>query len=557
MSKVVGDDDDINIRYDTDDNDFDCVDEDMNEMDDLDSITFSALHSEANAKNEPQTRFALIASSVKHKIVSYKHMMTDVLGVRFVVFLLFSQLLGKGMLSRIGRGVLLPLFKSLSVDAATLQVYTVAIMIPWATKPLMGLASDLVLLGGYHKRYWLVMAGIFGTVSLSMCVPAFYVLKSPVALLFCFFGANVQLAFYDLLSEGKYSEIRNENPHIGSDATTLVQGMNVTGALIAMSFVGIVADAGLYWVLFLIAALLAASALPPTLAGWLPEFRLVNASCVQLVSQEHIRSQRKMIMVVLFCGIGSAAVSLLASLVTPVGGLVAAVVLLVASLAGCYVAFPEAIFQVALYQVLRTLARPSVGGALSYFYTADEACLPNGPGFSYSYYITYTGLVGTSISFAGVWLYQLTLSRMRFRPVLLLTTVLAVFGGLADLIITMRWNVMWGVSDKTAYMLGEAILEPLLEMMNWIPASALIAMAVPKGMESSCFAFMAGISNFSAMVSQISGSVLYKSVGVQTTVPCNFEALPWLVLMCNVCLPLMIAVPAVWLVPNLKQTDRL
>lgn len=490
---------------------------------------------------------------------SYWDMIENVLSIRFVIFLLFSQLLGKGMLFRIVQGLLLPIFKSLSVDGATLQMYSVAIMMPWAVKPLMGLASDLVLLGGYHKKYWLVLSCLLGTGCAGLAFISYYVWHSTLGLLFGLCGVNVQIAFYDLLSEGKYSELRNDNPHIGSDATTLVQGMNMTGALIAMSFVGIVADQGRFWILFLLSVLLAFSPLGPTLLGWLPEYRLVNARLIQLVGAERLERERNIIAVVAFCGVGSVVVSLLASLVTPIGGLVTAVLFLAASLVGCYHAFPPGIFQVALYQVLSILAHPSLGGALSYFYTADAVCLPNGPHFSYSYYITYTGLVGTVISFVGVWLYQFTLSRLRFRPVLVLTTVLAVFGGLADLVITMRWNVAWGISDKTAYMVGEAILEPLLGMLNWIPASALIAMAVPKGMESSCFAFMAGISNFSGMVAQISGTVLYKAAGVVTTLDpvCNFEALPWLVLLCHVCLPLMIAVPAVWLVPNLRQTDSM
>ena len=120
-----------------------------------------------------------------------------------------------------------------------------------------------------------------------------------------------------------------------------------------------------------------------------------------------------------------------------------------------------------------------------------------------------------------------------------------------------------GIPDKVAYIMGEAIFEPLVEAMNWIPVSALISIAVPKGNEASCYAFMAGISNFSRMVAQLAGSIIFKTAGV-ITVPdpengtaCNFEPLWHLLLVCHVILHVIVGVPAVWLVPNLKQTDTM
>jgi len=203
-------------------------------------------------------------AAIKKRAQEYRYMLSDILGGRFVVFLLFSQLLGKGILNRTISNIPLPLFKSFGVDAASLQIYTVLIFIPWSIKPLMGLASDLILIRGYNKRYWLVLSCLVGTASAAMCFLAF---KSqiPLALVFCFCGINVQIAMYDLLSEGKYSEIRNTHPQIGSDATTLVQAMTITGGLIAMSFIGVLADANLFWIVFIIAIVLAVSPLIPTL----------------------------------------------------------------------------------------------------------------------------------------------------------------------------------------------------------------------------------------------------------------------------------------------------
>lgn len=36
-----------------------------------------------------------------------------------------------------------------------------------------------------------------------------------------------------------------------------------------------------------------------------------------------------------------------------------------------------------------------VGGALDYWFLAEEDCLPGGPAFDYTYYSTYTRIVGS------------------------------------------------------------------------------------------------------------------------------------------------------------------
>lgn len=189
--------------------------------------------------------------------------------------------------------------------------------------------------------------------------------------------------------------------------------------------------------------------------------------------------------------------------------------------------------------------------------------MENGPHFTYAYYIFYAGLVGTSVTFAATWVYELSLSKLRFRPVLFITTILVVLGGLGDLLMTTRLNLKLGIPDKVTYIIGEAIFEPLVDAMNWIPVSALISIAVPRGNEASCYAFVAGVSNFSRMVSELAGSLIFKSAGVITVpepehnIPCDFSALWYLLIACHVVLPLCVGMPAVWLVPNLRQTDTI
>lgn len=488
----------------------------------------------------------------------YGFTMKRVLGWRFFCFLLFSQLLGKGLLYQLTRGFTLPLFKSvLHVDASTLQIYIMIILMPWSLKPLIGLCADFILIGGYRKRGWLLIGASIGV----LCSALLLAIRpsTPFIIVLLLMGINLQVSLYDLLSEAKYSEVRNEFPEVGSDISTLVQGMQTIGALAAFGCVGALSDSGLYTVLYLITFILCVSPVAATLLGWLPETSESFYPVVRFaVSRDELKEDLPLILVVAFCGC-SGIVSDIIVLGSPLAGLIVATLLLVASLAGCWAVFPPGITQVALYQVLTTLSRPALGSALDYFYTATPACVPDGPHFSYIYYVSIAGLLGTLLSLLGVFIYQLLFSRLKFRVVLLVTTLFVVLGALSDLFIVTRTNIAWGVSDTTAYILGEAVLEPLLGMLNWIPVSALIAMAVPKGKEASAFSFMAGISNFSAMVSELSGALVFQAAGIVTSEAsgCNFDALPSLIVMCYIVIPLMVGIPSIFLIPNIQQTGAL
>ena len=58
----------------------------------------------------------------------------------------------------------------------------------------------------------------------------------------------------------------------------------------------------------------------------------------------------------------------------------------------------------------------SVDGALDFFYLAEPDCLPGGPAFSFSYYVTWANVVGSVFSILGVALFQVSRAS-RLSPV--------------------------------------------------------------------------------------------------------------------------------------------
>jgi len=190
--------------------------------------------------------------------------------------------------------------------------------------------------------------------------------------------------------------------------------------------------------------------------------------------------------------------------------------------------------------------------------TADAACLPDGPHFDYTYYITITGVVGSVVNFFGVILYQYFLSGWRFRSALIFTIVIGALAPMIDLIIVMRWNVKIGIPDKVFFLLGNAIFENLVGILQSIPFSSIFAKIAPPGMESAVFAYTVGIANFCGMVSNLLGSGVIKWSGMTTVGDdCNFDALPNLIVIFSILIPTLVGIPATFLIPNVLQTENM
>lgn len=77
-------------------------------------------------------------------------------------------------------------------------------------------------------------------------------------------------------------------------------------------------------------------------------------------------------------------------------------------------------------------------------------------------------------------------------------------------------------------------------------------------MSPSRSAYAVGISNFCGMVSSLLGSGIIKWSGMKTIGDdCDFTPLPYLIVICQVLVPMLIGVPAAFLIPNKLQTEHL
>ncbi len=483
---------------------------------------------------------------------AYVNQMSSAFTWKFIFLLFITQCFIKGIVFVIYTAGVFPLLKTLGIDAVQVQLYGALSMSPWTIKPLMGIISDLIALFGFHKRIWMfisILVGVAGTIVM-VAGPAIPVLIVTMVTL-----VHFEIAVCDLLMEGQYAELMRENPHTGSNIVTLANGFQQVGFIIAMSFMGPLADLQLFRVSHIIALVLCCTPILPIFWGFIPEKRRTNAPVV-LLDTLRLRKQWKIVLVVILTGLSAPAMAAISALASKYLGLLfSAIVLVLACLGGIFAFDQKIIWRVVLYQVLTQVSRISFSSALDFFFTADATCLPNGPQFSYKFYITTTGIARGVASVATVILYQFLFSRWKYRNVLIFTTLLSGVGGIFDFIIVNRWNLAWGISDRVFFLIGDDVIHSCVDILNWIPSSSIIGKVCPKNMESSTYAFIAGISNFGSMVAVISGALITEWFGVVTTggTECYWKPLPWLILFGHIGLMLVVSIPSCFLIPNVPQ----
>jgi hypothetical protein len=253
------------------------------------------------------------------------------------------------------------------------------------------------------------------------------------AIVLCFTAVSFEAATLDILSEGKYSELMRIYPQSGSSIISWKFGWSLAGSIITQSYVGPLSDAGLWHILFWIAAVLSITPFYPTLVGWIPEKKrssrengLTKICPCCLFDAGGFQQKKTPFIVITLSGLAGPALAAVTTFANLNIGLISSAVMLVILAIVTWVVFPRVLFYVTVSMTLINLSSPTIGSALSYFYTADEQCLPDGPHFSYTYYITVTGIVSSVVSFLAVILYQATISSWRFRPAFMFTIVAGV-----------------------------------------------------------------------------------------------------------------------------------
>ncbi|CBH16017.1 pteridine transporter, putative [Trypanosoma brucei gambiense DAL972] len=236
------------------------------------------------------------------------------------------------------------------------------------------------------------------------------------------------------------------------------------------------------------------------------------------------------------------------------------VVAIVVSLLHCsfnFYAFPLIIAKANLFGYLQRATSVSFPGALSNFFIAEADCLADGPHFSFAFYQTVGGIISCAASIVGIMLFNYIFSKRTYRMTYLSTLSLGIFSSIFDLVLVMRWNRPH-VSDHALYIMGDAIISPVISMLNWMPQIVLLSRLCPRGSESTVYSILAASSNLGASMGSVVGSVVMEyALPVSSKLPCNFENLKWLVVIAGFLAPLL-QIPMVFtLLPRARMCDDL
>lgn len=501
-------------------------------------------------------------------VFRYFQRLIEICSLQYLLYFAIIQLVTCGVFISLVGSLFLPLFKQLGIDAATEQVLVLVCWMPYSMGPLFGVVSDVVPLNGYHKKYWCASAII---VSALGCISLISSTSHVTSVVMGLVAMNVEIAVLNLLNEGKFSEIMRKHPEMAADIITFNQALSAIGSLIAMSFVGPLSDTGQIRLILGIALVLALVPLVPVLLGWLPEKRrsptenglqacrgCTDTPCL-MIDRDRLEKRSGNIKVALLVGVGAPILAVVSAYASRSLGIASVTVVMIITVVISYKTLPRVVANLVGYSVVTRASSPSLRSALQYFYTANDDCWAESPHFTYSYYITLNGIIGEVFMLVAIVGYQLYMKQWSYRSVLCTTLLLTCCGRVVDVILVKRWNLLLGIPDDIFFLLGSSMLESLTSMLHIIPFSALLGKVVPRGGETSTFAFVSGVGSFAMMWSSLVGAAAMDMVGLKTTGDqCDFSSLPTLIVLLSIILPVLVGVPAIFFfIPCALQTDAI
>jgi len=484
--------------------------------------------------------------------------LTEQFGHKLLIMLFASQHLMKGFAFSFTTPPQQFLYASRQVSAPQIQIYQGVTQLPWAMKPMIGLASDVFPCFGFHKMPYMVFATLLGLFACIMvgCLPL--EAMSIETLVACFFLIALMYSTADLLTEAKYAEKMQSKPAYGPSLMSYVWGGLNTGALIATALVGPVMTGWSYQVPFVLAILPIGFILGPLLANFLEE--RVQSKEEQAVTRSAIFAQYEVCFLCLVMFVGTVSLAFIGILFQSVAlNAVASLVVAVVVLISFSVLLRPMIARVNAFFLVQTSLGLSVQGASFYFFTDGPLEYPEGPHFSTSFYISVLGLVSLGCSLVGIYTYQRCASRCSYRNLLIAANVLSSVLNVADVLMFARLNVRLGIPDHF-FVLGTGAFASVIDQWMWMPGVVITSQLCPPGMEATMYALLAGCHNLGNTIASNCGAWLLEFLECQPTggpgETQQFSRL-WLASLIATMLPALTVFLTFVLIPDAKQTDKL
>eukprot|EP01063_Lacrimia_lanifica_P037917 TRINITY_DN7939_c0_g2_i1.p1 TRINITY_DN7939_c0_g2~~TRINITY_DN7939_c0_g2_i1.p1 ORF type:complete len:676 (+),score=202.55 TRINITY_DN7939_c0_g2_i1:55-2028(+) len=507
--------------------------------------------------------------------------LNDDFGGKFVA-MLFSAYFGvKGAGYSLVTNGQLPYYRDyMGVGAVQLQRLRTFALTPWALKSIIGALSDTFPICGYHKIPYMYFVTTMGFLSIMLLgfadlgdagykarqgnetsedgngtLTAPSVTSQPVLAAVLFFFVMLQLATVDLLTEGQYASKMVQSPKTGPSLVSWVWASYFLGSLFVSSFIGPVADNYDVRTLFIIGAPLLVQFAIPLLLGWFGEMKRPDAGCCARDTQKIKAAPRFFVVAVVMaiCAIVLNVSSLFIE--NAVVNFVHAAVWGTVMCGVGYWALPRTLAHANVYMFLAQVLYFRIDGVLDMWFGADERCIPGGPHFDQTYYVTVSGVIGSVASLAGVSIFQVFFKDKTFRYAFWMTTVLKVVASVFDIIMVTRAHRP-AISDKVMYLFGDRIIGDVVMQLDFMPSVVLVSKVCPPGYEAVVYALLAGFQNFGSQVASYGGLVLIDVWGIEINPPvCTADGLWSLIVVTHMVLPLITVPLTFWMLPDSKLSE--
>lgn len=479
-------------------------------------------------------------------------------GYKLLVMLFASQHMMKGFAATFTGPCVQYLYGSYKVAGPQMQIFGGVTQLPWAMKPVIGLVSDALPIGGYHKAPYILMASVFGIAACASIGAAPHEHMSAERLVICLFMMQLQLSTCDLLCEAKYAEKMRAKPEQGPALMTFVWfGLQFAG-LLAVAAIGPIMKHFGNRIPFLMALIPMSLIVIPVAKNYLeedPRHSEEKAKMRDMMSQQ---KEAVFLCILMFCGTITLTVLGIVyedATINAVGALIVAIVMLVSF----SLVLRPIIAKVNAFFLVQTSLGISIGGASFYFYTDTPEQYPEGPHFSQEFFTSVLGIIGSLCSLAGIYSYQKYACNWSYRGLLLFTNVLLSLLSVTDIIMFTRMNVRFGIPDQ-AFVLGASVLTTVIAQWMWMPGVVIMSQLCPAGMEATMYALLAGCHNLGNTIASNCGALVLEWLKCQPSGAVGesdqFKYL-WVGSALSTVLPMLTLMLLPWLIPDAKQTDKL
>jgi len=450
-------------------------------------------------------------------------------GTRCLLMLVIYQWLIKGyLISSIVQGFAMQYFRMIHVNASQISVAYSIVMIPFSIKSLFAFVSDYTPLGGYNKRYYIVISSL-GALA-GCCVLAFV---TPATLgyygaVLAYFVVVLGGAVIDILSEGMYSKAMRTSAEHAPDLMAFVWignwifisiGQLVNGLLLQFFQMHDPTQTSGIQIGFM-------SAIPVAIAALLTSLSTLHVE--EKVTEEETREARsrfadqpEILLLAIMLGVlplayvGINIFSRHAKWLTPGVNNTILCTLVVTATTSCWFFLRPLIGRYAVFSAMaNSLALMGVSGAVDSFFLDDKVQFPGGPNFSSFFYNTLMPIAGGVMAVVALSLYNSFTKDWKYRFVYLFFIPLYTVISSSNAVIYARLNKKLGIDDHV-FCFGDTVLSAAAGSLLQQPGFLLLAKTAPAGMEATIYALMAGLANFATVVNSSFDAYLADVFGVK------------------------------------------